>query len=168
MDFIREEELEMYKILLKFIRIFRQYLFWLWRQEGSAGERARGLALGVFAGCFPLFGFQIALGVFLAMLMKGNRVLAASGTLISNPITYLPLYWFNYQIGSLFLGHHLVEPLYAETTSILIWSRSAALLCRLLLGSALTGFVSAWIIGLIAYLFFGRLNLKGRYRNNNY
>ncbi|WP_233130225.1 DUF2062 domain-containing protein [Synechococcus sp. 1G10] len=38
-------------------------IHWLWMQEGSHGQRARGLADGVSCGCFPCFGLQTLLGV---------------------------------------------------------------------------------------------------------
>lgn len=60
---------------------------------------ARGLAVGVFAGSFPLFGFQMLIGVFLAIILRGSKVAAAAGTWISNPLTYVPLFAFNYKIG---------------------------------------------------------------------
>ena len=84
----------------------RQGLQRLVQQEGSPGQRSRGLAAGVFAGCFPFFGLQTLLGVVLASLLRGNRILAAAGTWISNPFTYVPLYWFNYTIGKRLLGEH--------------------------------------------------------------
>ena len=72
-------------------------------QDGSPFFNAKGLAIGVFSGCFPFFGFQTLIGVFLAKLFKGNIFLAAIGTWISNPFTYIPLYYFNYKVGSIFL-----------------------------------------------------------------
>ncbi|MFO0103826.1 MAG: DUF2062 domain-containing protein, partial [Cyanobium sp.] len=57
------------------------------------GERARGLAAGIFCGCFPFFGLQTLLGIGLASVLRGNHLLAAAGTWISNPFTYVPLYW---------------------------------------------------------------------------
>ena len=44
------------------------------------------------------------MGVFLAKMLKGNTILAAVGTWISNPFTYVPLYYFNYRLGSLILN----------------------------------------------------------------
>ena len=82
----------------------RRGLHWLWAQEGTPGQRARGLAAGVFCGCFPFFGLQIVVSVGVASLLKGNPLLAAAGTLVSNPLTYLPLYWFNYLVGDQLLG----------------------------------------------------------------
>ncbi|MEO0947165.1 MAG: DUF2062 domain-containing protein [Cyanobacteria bacterium J06641_5] len=74
------------------------------RAEGSTGALARGLAAGVFAGMFPFFGVQTVMGVGLAFVLRGNKLAAAAGTWISNPFTYAPIYWFNYQIGRQLLG----------------------------------------------------------------
>lgn len=130
-------------------RKLRQAIEWLWRQEGSHGQRARGLAAGVFMGCFPIFGFQTLLGVALASLVRGNHLLAAAGTWISNPITYLPLYWFNYQLGSLLLGPGKGWPgglvLRHDTLRQLGWDFTA----RLLLGSTVMGTVLAPLSGLL-------------------
>ena len=73
-------------------------------QNGSPFFNAKGLAIGVFSGCFPFFGFQTLIGVFFAKLAKGNVLLAAIGTWISNPFTYIPLYYLNYKVGSIFFN----------------------------------------------------------------
>jgi uncharacterized protein (DUF2062 family) len=132
-------------------RKLRQGIEWLWRQEGSHGQRARGLAAGVFMGCFPFFGFQTLLGVGLASLVRGNHLLAAAGTWISNPFTYVPLYWFNYQLGCRLLGPGQGWPggaaLRHETLTQLGWAFAS----RLLLGSTLVGLVAAVSSGLLCW-----------------
>jgi len=121
----------------------RTLLVWLWNQEGSHGQRARGLAAGIFCGCFPFFGLQTLLGVALASLVRGNHLLAAAGTWISNPFTYVPLYWFNYRLGCWLLGPGQgwqgAEALRADAFTSLGWSVAS----RLLLGSSLVGVVCA-------------------------
>jgi uncharacterized protein (DUF2062 family) len=89
-------------------------LRWLWQQDGSPAHRARGLAAGVFTGCLPFFGLQIVLGVALAATIRGNRILAAAGTWISNPLTTLPICWLNYQLGALLIGPGPAWPGQAE------------------------------------------------------
>ena len=69
------------------------------RLQGSPEAIARGLAVGAFAGVFPIFGFQIIMGVLLAVLVRGNKLIAAVSTWISNPFTYVPLFAFNFQVG---------------------------------------------------------------------
>jgi len=76
------------------------------RLRGSPEEIARGLAAGVFAGWFPLFGLQIVLGVTLASLVRGNKFIAAAGTWVSNPFTYIPIYLFNFRVGQWLLRSH--------------------------------------------------------------
>ncbi|WP_235108650.1 DUF2062 domain-containing protein [Acaryochloris sp. 'Moss Beach'] len=75
-------------IYLRFIRL-----------QGSPNAIARGLSVGAFAGMFPIFGFQILFGIFLAACVRGNKLTAAAATWISNPFTYLPLFAFNFQVG---------------------------------------------------------------------
>ncbi len=130
----------------------RRRLRWLWQQEGSAEERARGLAAGVFTGCFPLFGLQIVLGVALASLVRGNHLLAAAGTWISNPLTTLPLCWLNYQLGSLLLGPGggwpgAAELVRLESLLALGWDFAS----RLLLGSAVVGSLAAALSGWVCW-----------------
>tara|TARA_Y100001968_G_scaffold329553_1_gene379164 strand:+ start:878 stop:1336 length:459 start_codon:yes stop_codon:yes gene_type:complete len=142
----------MSKIVQKFIRIFRKFLFWLWHQDGTSAERARGLAFGVFSGCFPFFGFQIFLGISLAVLFRGNRVLAALGTWISNPITYLPLYLFNFNVGCFFLGNLPENTVVNQITFDVFWDNGLSFVLRILLGSTIVGFLSALAIGFIIYM----------------
>lgn len=131
------------------IRRTRGLLTWLWAQEGSHGQRARGLAAGIFCGCFPFFGLQTLLGIGLASLVRGNHLLAAAGTWISNPFTYVPLYWFNYQLGCLVLGPGKGWPggvmLRQDTLRQLGWDITS----RLLLGSAVVGVVAATLSGFL-------------------
>ena len=82
---------------------YKKILSLFLKQDGSPLFNAKGIAVGVFCGCFPFFGFQTLLGLFLARVAKGNLFLAAIGTWISNPFTYVPLYFFNYKVGSFLL-----------------------------------------------------------------
>lgn len=74
------------------------------RLQGTPSSIARGLACGVFAGCFPLFGLQTIMGVLLAVIFRGNKFASAIGTWISNPLTYIPIFAFNYKVGEFLLG----------------------------------------------------------------
>lgn len=81
------------------VRRVRDFSWHVLHIRGTPQYIARGLAAGVFAGLFPLFGFQTIVGVALATLLNGNKLMAAAGTWISNPVTYLPILLFNFQIG---------------------------------------------------------------------
>lgn len=87
-------------------RRLRYYYWRLVRMQGRPETIARGLACGVFAGLFPLFGLQTIIGVLLAFLFRGNKIVAAAGTWVSNPFTYVPIYAFNFKIGQVLLARH--------------------------------------------------------------
>jgi hypothetical protein len=134
------------------LRRLKQRLLWLWQQEGSHGQRARGLAAGVFMGCFPFFGLQTLFGIALASLVRGNHLLAAAGTWISNPFTYLPLYWFNYWVGSVLIGPGPAFPAMAQLQQAPLWDLGLAMSIRLLLGSCVVGLIAALLLG-VGYWF---------------
>ena len=69
------------------------------RMRSSPEAIARGVAAGVFAGSFPLLGLQIIIGVAISALVGGNKAIAAAATWISNPLTYVPIFWLNFHVG---------------------------------------------------------------------
>ena len=150
----------MKKIFLNLIQRIRKFISWLWNQEGSPSQRALGLGLGIFSGCFPFFGLQTLMGVFLAKILKGNSILAAVGTWISNPFTYVPLYYFNYRLGSLILNKdkNIVDFSYITTNEL--WSQGWYLSSRLLMGSICMGLLTGIGGGLGLYYLLKKLSNK--------
>ena len=140
--------------LLKWFKKLRRSLRLLWDLEGTPAERARGIGVGVFCGCFPFFGLQSLMGVCLASLLKGNHLLAVLGTWISNPLTYIPLYWLNYKIGSFFLGLETNFNKFSELTQRQMWDQGWIISSRILFGSLIMGLLSGLIFGFISYMFF--------------
>ncbi|NJQ98977.1 MAG: DUF2062 domain-containing protein [Hydrococcus sp. CSU_1_8] len=50
------------------------------------------------------FGFLLPIGQFLfaigaAILLRGHLGIAAASTLVTNPLTFGPVYWLAYQLG---------------------------------------------------------------------
>lgn len=131
----------------------KKALQWLWQQEGSPGQRARGLAAGIFCGCFPFFGLQTLLGIALASVVRGNHLLAAAGTWISNPFTYVPLYWFNYHVGDVLLRGG-AQPTALTINQASMWDQGWNFTSRLLLGSSLVGLVLSLVLGVLAWRLF--------------
>ncbi len=71
----------------------------------SAGRRSvsGGVALGVFIGLLPVLG-QTPLAIFGALLLRVNLPLAAVAVWISNPITFVPIFYFAYRLGAMLLN----------------------------------------------------------------
>ncbi|AII44678.1 hypothetical protein KR100_15130 [Synechococcus sp. KORDI-100] len=146
----------MVKLLSASRQRLRRWLRWLWSQEGTPGQRARGVAAGVFCGCYPFFGLQTIFSIGIASLVRGNHLLAAAGTLISNPLTYVPLYWFNYQLGSWLLGTKTNAAVFNDLNRSNLWQQGWSFTQRLLLGSTVVGAVLALMLGVAAYVIFQR------------
>ena len=74
------------------------------KERKSAEFIARGWALGVFVGSVIPFGIQIYIALPLSFLLKGSKIGALTGTLISNPLTIFFLYPAQCWMGSRLLG----------------------------------------------------------------
>ena len=68
---------------------------------------ALGMAIGIFIAWTPTVGFQMMLAVPLAYILRANRVASLIGVYLSNPITFLPMYWLDYHLGAMLLGNPL-------------------------------------------------------------
>lgn len=66
---------------------------------------ARGWAIGMFYGCLIPFGLQLALSIPTAFLLKGSKVGATLGTLITNHFTIFIIYPAQCFIGGRLLGY---------------------------------------------------------------
>jgi uncharacterized protein (DUF2062 family) len=70
---------------------------------------AMGMALGVFFGLLiPLA--QIPLSVAAAVALRANVPAAVASTLVTNPLTFGPLYYAAWRLGSAILGEASPEP----------------------------------------------------------
>ncbi len=85
-------------------RYLQYYRYRLMRLRENPQKLAKGLAIGVFAGCFPLFGLQMIFAILLAFIWQGNKFTALMGTWISNPFTYVPIFLLNFKVGKLIIN----------------------------------------------------------------
>ncbi|MCD6527742.1 MAG: DUF2062 domain-containing protein [Desulfuromonas sp.] len=102
------------------IRQLKLGLLRLLRLRGMPDEIAKGFALGIFIGMTPTLGFQMLIAVFFAILLKENKLAAALGVWISNPITAPFIYAAEYETGRFMLDMqhiHLPEQLSVDTIS---------------------------------------------------
>jgi uncharacterized protein (DUF2062 family) len=74
---------------------------WLWHL--TRRRVAAGAAIGVFFG-FLIPVLQIAAAAAVALVLRANLPVAAVATLVSNPLTYVPIWVAAYQTGAAILG----------------------------------------------------------------
>ena len=131
---------------------------WRWSRHGVA----LGVSLGVFFGLLIPIA-QIPLSVTAAIVLRANVPAAVASTLISNPVTFGPIYYGAYQLGSWVTG----DDIPADVDSISgvgeidadasLWQSIAARGKPLLVGLTIT----ATLIGLLTY---GLITLIWRWR----
>ena len=72
--------------------------------KAGTEEVARGIAIGLFIGLTPTFGFQTALMITACILLTGNFPVAFAVSFVSNPFTVAPLYWGFHELGEALLA----------------------------------------------------------------
>ena len=72
--------------------------------RGRPRQIAMGLALGLFIGMSPTLGIQTAIALFAATVLKWNKISAALGVWITNPLTAPFIYGLTYVVGKKVLG----------------------------------------------------------------
>ncbi len=139
-------------------RFFRYWLIRLIRLRGHPHEIARGLAVGMFSGFFPWFGLQIVIAIFLAVIARGNKIAAAAATWVSNPVTSIPIFAFNYQVGLWVLGRpsNSIDLTSFKTDDSFLSSLvnlGGDFLLVMLIGCCVTGFIAATVTYFVSLRF---------------
>ena len=74
------------------------------REKASPEYIARGWAIGMFYGCLIPFGFQLLCSIPTAFILKGSKIGATVGTLITNHFTVFIIYPVQCYVGLLLMG----------------------------------------------------------------
>jgi hypothetical protein len=74
------------------------------RLSGTPHSIAAGIACGVAISFTPFIGFHLAGSFLLCLLVRGNYLAAAVGTLVGNPWTFPFIWVVSYQLGHALLG----------------------------------------------------------------
>ena len=77
------------------------------RGSGTPEYIARGWAIGMFCGCFIPFGVQLIISIPAAIILKGSKIGASVGTLITNPVTIFFIYPMQCYVGNRIVGGSL-------------------------------------------------------------
>lgn len=117
--------------------------------NSSTQDVADGLAIGIFIAFLPIIGIQMYVSFMLTTFLKKNWQIAVLSAWISNPFTFVPLYLFNYWVGTWFFNVSVsiseMEVALKNWNWEAIASMSLEVLEPLFLGSAIVGIVAAFI-----------------------
>ncbi len=82
-------------------RLPRYYFLQIRRLKGDPVYLAKGFAFGVFMGILPLVPIQTILIIPLSMTLRVSTLAAViAGTIISNPLTFMPQYYITWKLGN--------------------------------------------------------------------
>lgn len=80
----------------------------MWRRilqlKGSSQSIALGTAIGLFVAMTPTVGLQMIIIAMISLVIPANRLAGFIMVYISNPLTVVPIYWFDYWLGLKCLG----------------------------------------------------------------
>jgi len=76
----------------------------LTRLRGTPHGISRGIALGIVGGTLVPPGGQLVIGFPVALALRANLLAYTLGTMVSNPVTYVPYYYFTCRVGQLALN----------------------------------------------------------------
>ena len=128
---------------------FHHPRLWHWSRRGVA----TGVALGVFFGLLVPIA-QIPLSAAAAVVLRANVPAAAASTLVTNPVTFGPIYYAAYHLGAWVTGQEArpkaleKSQTVPEGAEVGVWQRLRALGLPLLVGLA----IAATLMGLASYL----------------
>jgi uncharacterized protein (DUF2062 family) len=138
---------------------------WRWSRRGVA----RGVSIGVFFGLLVPVA-QIPLSVVTAVALRACIPAAATSTLITNPVTFPPVYFAAYKLGQWVTGETASpaperQTAHGSNDERSLWQKIASIGRPLLVGLTIT----ATIAGLASYVtinlgWYGWLAIRRRRR----
>jgi len=120
------------------------------QNSDSKEKKALSIGLGVFIGISPLWGFQTALVLFLAVALKLNKVIAFTFSNVSLPIFIPFIIYGSFQVGAFLLG---TDPVISNLSDINIENINfKEHLSQYLVGSFSLAIFLALLISAIGYI----------------
>lgn len=82
----------------------KQFIIRCKRLEGDPHHISMGIGIGIFISFTPTIPFQTVIAVALAVLLNANKIAAAIGVWLSNPLTLPFFYLGTYKVGAILLN----------------------------------------------------------------
>ncbi len=133
----------------KFRRLLRYLYVKIIRDRGTPEYIARGWGIGMFVGCVVPMSFQLMISLPLSFLLRGSKIGAGLGTLLTNPVTVIFIYpaqcWAGNKIIGGDLSYHAItealKQLLEEKSWHALLSMSTDLIVSFFLGGVLLALV---------------------------
>ena len=162
-DFTRIAILNTWFVILTFLYIKPRNLFRKLKKKGlkrfimedllgsddSVEKKALSIALGVFIGLSPIWGFHTVVVIFLALLLNLNKMIAFAFSNVSLP-PFIPLIlYFSLKLGSWLLGENFVLSMSEIDPSLELMKYIKSYI----VGSLALSLTAAITCGIVGYVF---------------
>lgn len=125
--------------------------------DGSNEVKAKSIALGVFVGLTPLWGFHTVIIIFLASFFKLNKALSYMSTQVSFPAFIPFIIFLSMLLGAPFAGG--VTNFENQTLDTSLVKNN---LIQYVIGSLILATVSSLVLGLLSYFIFQQVHSKAK------
>ena len=115
----------------------------------SAERKAVSIGFGIFMGIVPIWGFQLLVAIFLAMLFKLNKALVIAAANISIPPMIPFILYGSFLAGKPFMGAKARE---IDWTNQLNLTSIQQNLQQYLIGACVLAVAAGIVIGLLSYI----------------
>lgn len=82
----------------------RRVLRALGKATGTAHQIAFGVAIGFFIAWLPIMGIQMIVAIAICQIVGANKVVPIFPVWLTNPVSFIPIYSFNYWVGWKLVG----------------------------------------------------------------
>lgn len=99
--------------LRRYKHLLRRLLRLLGKATGTSRQIALGVAIGFFVGWLPIVGIQMFVAIVICQIVRANKIVPIFPIWLTNPVTIIPIYSFNYWVGWKVVGGPPLEDLVA-------------------------------------------------------
>ena len=131
----------------KMKKVLDEHLF---NPHHSPQLKAISVAFGIFMGIVPIWGFQLAAAIFLAILFKLNKPLVIVAANISIPPMIPVIIFLSYKVGALWMGANAMQIDFSNDITIQSIKKN---LVQYIAGSITLAVAAALIFGLGTFIF---------------
>ena len=138
----------------KFRKLLDEHLF---HPHHSPQLKATSVAFGIFMGIIPIWGFQLASAIFLAILFKLNKPLVIVAANISIPPMIPFIIYLSFKTGAFWMGENAMQ--FNFSNSITLKSVKDNLV-QYIYGSITLAIVAGIAFGLLTFIFLKLIDKK--------
>jgi glycosyltransferase involved in cell wall biosynthesis len=131
----------------KMKKVLDEHLF---NPHHSPQLKAMSVAFGIFMGIVPIWGFQLAVAIFLAILFKLNKPIVIIAANISIPPMIPLIIFLSYKMGAFWMGDQAMQIDFSNAITLASIKHN---LIQYIYGSITLAIVAAIVSGLLTFAF---------------